>query len=432
MVCLGSLAFAIVWWIGDVLKGWQTALLMITSWPLLGVVTVEKAYAPFAGSTCWLLIGAFAVATAVSKTGLLKRISYQMMKLFPPSFNGQVAALMAAGTICCPMVPSITAKCVLGGSIAKSTSDGMGYRDNSSGRTGMFMASWAGFGLMMPVFITGSTFGFVVKGFVDKVPGSTDQVTWISWFVAMLPWLIAMFLMLFLAIKILYTPKEESKLTREDIKAELTKMGKMGRNERIAAVALFGCMLLWVLENVIHVDPAIAALLGALLCFATGVLDANEIRTGIDWGMVIFVGAVLSLGTRFSDLGISTFMASLLSPVFGGITNIYLIILLLLVFVCISRFFITSQAVVILMFLGVMTPIMGVYGVHPYTIGLMIMTVVNMFMVMYQNPMYAASFATMDGTVSEGDAAKLGYVYPVLAIAACLICTPFWHLLGLM
>lgn len=425
MTCLGSLAFAICWWVGNVIAGWQVALLMIASWVVFSVVPLKVAFAPFAGSITWLLIGSFSIATAVEKTGLLKRISLKLMKVFPASFGGQATALMAAGLVCSPSIPSITAKSVLGALLGKTSADAMGYESCSKARTGLFMAAWCGFGATCPAFLTSSAFSFVVKGYVEN--GGFGTVTWMGWFMAMLPWLVIMLVVMFFGIRVLYAPKGGKAVS---LPVDMADLGPMGRDEKISGVVLLGCVALWMTESLHGIDSGIVAVLCALVLYGTKVLKPAEIRTGVDWGIVIYVGAVLSLGDRFSDLGISSWFASLLAPLFGGLGNVGLIVVVMLVLAALTRFLISSQAVVIGMFLGIMAPILGEWGIHPFVVGLMIMTVMNVWFVLYQNPMYAAAFAMAEGTVEERAARKLCYVYVVGSMVTCLLCLPYWGLLG--
>lgn len=46
------------------------------------------------------------ISAAVSKSGLLERISLKVMSLAPPTFRGQSLALMCPGLLIEPFIPS--------------------------------------------------------------------------------------------------------------------------------------------------------------------------------------------------------------------------------------------------------------------------------------------------------------------------------------
>lgn len=428
MICLGSMIFSIVWWIGGVTADWVTALTMVTSWVLFGIVSIPKAFAPFAEGTIWLVVGGFAIAAAVTKTGLLRRIAFNMMKLFPATFEGQTLALMAAGTICSPLIPSSTAKGVLGGSIALASSEAMKLPENSKERAGMFLASWYGFGLAAPAFMSASAIGYIVKGFLPE--DVQARITWGSWFVAMIPWLIIFFVLMYFGNLLLYRPKEKLTMSKEYIDGELAKMGKMGSQEKLTAAVLCGCLILWILEKTVGINATVTALIGALVCFITGILSPKDIAQKVPWGLLIFVSSVLSLGNRFNDMGLGAYINSFFAPIFGGMNNIVLLLTVMCVMIYVARFFIAAQPVVVSMFLGIMMPLVEPLGVDVFIIAMVMYTAVNNFWVTFQNPVYAASYGAMNGTIQQKHCMNAATLYAVVTLLACIASLPYWKLLG--
>lgn len=428
MIVMGSLLFAICWWIGGVTADWVTALLMVISWVAFKACEIPVAFGEFSSSTVWMIIGAFTIAAAVSKTGLLKRIALNMMCLFSPKFSSQVLALMLTGTVCSPLIPSSTAKGVLGGSMAFSTAEAMGYEKDCKGRCGLFVASWIGFGATVPAFLTGSAFSYIVKGYMPE--GIGDSLTWMTWFVAMIPWLIIFLVIMYLAILFLYKPQDATSLNKSLFTEQLAQLGRMGRDEKITAIVLSLCLIFWILEKVIGVNATVTAVLGAVSLLVTGVLEPKEIQTRVNWGLIIFIGGVFCLGTRFKDMGISSWLSYMISPLLSGISSKILLIIALFVLVYIVRMFIASQAVVIGLGLGIMMPLMQSVGIHPFIVGLMVYMGCNVWFVLYQNTTYLASFGSMEGTIRAKDAAKACYVYAVVMILASLISLPYWSMLG--
>lgn len=428
MIVLASLLFAVCWWAGGVTHDWVTALLMVVSWVLFGATEAPVAFASFAGSNVWLVVGVLILAAAVNKTGLLKRVALKILNLFPAKYSAQLVAMMCTGTVCSPLIPSSTAKAVLGSSLALSTADAMGYSAQSKERTGIFMAAWLGFGCTVPAFLTGSTFSYIVKGYM---PSEVQEImTWGNWFIAMIPWLVIFLVLMYIALVFLYRPKDEKPMDKSAIADMARSLGKMSREEIIAAAVLGCCLVLWIFEGRLGVSATVTALLGAIVLVVAGVLTPKDVQSNVPWTLIIFIGCVFCLGSRFTDMGISAWVAALLSPVLSNVQSAFLLIPALFVFVYVVRFFIASQAVVISLGIAVMAPIMGLLGVSPFVVGLMVYMGVNVWFTLYQNTTYLAAYGAMNGTVSQAQAVKACWAYAAVMIVASLVSFPYWQFLG--
>ena len=145
MRILGSVLCAIAFWAGGVFPDWVTAAGLAILWIVLGKVPYAQAMAGYTSGSVWLVIWACCMAEAVERTGLFARISWGIIRLFRPDFKGIALSLFAVGLLFAPLIPSATAKAVLGAALAESLSDAMGYDPHSDGRCGLFVASFVGF-----------------------------------------------------------------------------------------------------------------------------------------------------------------------------------------------------------------------------------------------------------------------------------------------
>ena len=102
-------------------------LVGLCAFVIFGVCTFGDAFSPFAGSSVWLVIGAFGLSAGVAKSGLLKRLSYMILRLFPESFQGQVIALFATGLVISPLIPSLNAKAAILAPFSAQVSEALKY-----------------------------------------------------------------------------------------------------------------------------------------------------------------------------------------------------------------------------------------------------------------------------------------------------------------
>ena len=426
MRILGITLLAVFWWIGNVGTDWMVTLVMLILWVLLADVSFAKAFAAYSESSTWIIVGAFCLAEAVSKTGLFTRISWFLLRIFPPTFNGQVLAMLLVGAICTPLIPSMTAKAILGVTVANGVATAMGYSNNSNGRYALFMAAWFGFGVTAPVFINGSIFGYTLLG---ALPAG-ESVTYVEWFIAMIPWLIIILCGGFLLIKLLYRPGHGGSLTKEYAAEHYRSLGKLQGKELQSALILAGAVLFWVLESTLGIPAAATALLAGLLCFALGILDKKEIATAPKWSIVIFLGGVLALGSVFSGAGIDIWLQALIAPLFERMNNTFLAALIIMVMVVVLRLILASFSATIIIMMAVLTPVASTIGLSPFIIGILVYTVENTWFVRYQNTTYTTCFECVKDTLEYKGTVKASFAYVVLCMIGCLASIPYWSALN--
>ncbi|MCI8577288.1 MAG: hypothetical protein HFG64_07195 [Lachnospiraceae bacterium] len=427
MRIFGVTILAIFWWIANVLPDWLTTIAMMLLWILIGGVPFDVAFGSFSSTSVWIVAGAICFAAAIGKTGLFNRISWFLLKIFPPTFTGQVLALLLVGAVCSPMIPSTTAKVVLGTTIATGLATAMGYEAESPGRYGLFAASMIGFSNVSPAFVSASVFGYTLLG---ALPEGSAQITWGSWFVAMIPWLVIVLAGSFFAIRLLYRPEEAGSMSKEYAGEQYKKLGQLKGKELLSAVILAGAVALWILEAKVGINAAATAMIATFLCFALGILDFKQLNTAPNWSMFIFLGGVLSLGTVFSRAGINAWLQSLLAPLFARLNNPYLVAVIIILTVILIRFILVSQSATIIIMLTILGPSAASIGLSPFIVGILVYTAELCWFVPYQNVVYATSMGCTEGKLSHKNTIKACVAYELLSLAGCLISIPYWVMLG--
>lgn len=428
MGVLGVLLLAIFWWVGEVLPDWAVALVMMNLWVLLGLTGFDVAFKAYTNSTIWLIVGAFCLSTAVTKTGFIKRVTLQLMKLFKPTFRGQVLAMLLVGTVCCPLIPSATARAVLGGTLAFSTAGAMGYGPESRGRYGLFIAAFVGFYCVSPAFLTSGANSYCLLGALPE--NYRADVSFVSWFVAMIPWLLLVLAGMFVLILMLYRPKKDSAVTGSFVREELAQLGSMSRQEKEAALILCVCLFFWVMEKRLGVDSACVAMTGGLTCFALGILRPAEVSTAIPWNLILFLGGALNIGTVFKAVGVDVWLQAVMTPFFASLSNRYLLVVVVWAAVMLIRFLLISQTATVTLLTTILSTVIGSVGIHPFVIGLVIYATMECWFVYYQNVMYIPGLRCMENTISHGGNIKACVGYELVSLAALLVSVPYWGLLG--
>lgn len=428
MKTLAITALAVSWWVGDVYPDWLTTVAMMLLWILIGKMSFSAAFASFTSTSVWIIVGSFCLATAINKTGFFRRVSWFLLQIFPPTFHGQVLSMLLVGAVCSPLVPSATAKVLLGVTIAGGVSSAMNYGPESKGRYGLFFAAWAGYGLSAPAFVSASIYGYTLMGTLPENSG----ITWGVWCISMLPWLVLMLLGIFCAISLMYKPEQDIAISKEYVKGQLKSMGKLQGKELLSAGILFVTVVLWVLEAQVGIDASVTAMIAAFFCFAFGILEYKEISTAPNWNLAIFLGGVLSLGSVFARVGIDIWLQGILKPVFEQIANPVIICVIIAVVTVLVRFMLAAQSAAIIVMMAILSPVASTLGLSPFVIGIIVYTAGMCWFVPYQNVAYMTGFSCTEGKLTYGKTVKFCGVYEIISLIACLLSLPYWKMIGIM
>ncbi len=434
MRCLGIFAWAVCYWVGEVLPFLVTCMGIFCLLCLSGATTFETAVSGFSNSVICFILGAMGISAALTKSGLMKRISFYIMKLFSPTFKGQTIGLMVAGLVINPLVPSVTAKTAMVIPISKGISDAMGYKPYSKGMYGIWSACFAG--------ITLASYGFYNSNFVCLFARSMlpEQVqvrfNLFNWFVASLPWLVIIMAGMTLCINLLYKPEKNSEaVNREYISEELKKMGNLSKDEKICLAVLLIAVILWALENQTGLDSHVIAVAAVVILMVAKVINTDDFVQGVGWNMIMIIALLMGLSSAFSQTGINDWISILITPLVERMAgNIFILMTVIVLVVYLLRFAITSQIAAMPILLSMFLPVCDITGINPWVISFAALTSNAIWAALYQNVYGMQGFAAYNGekAIKYGQLSKAAICYMILNLLAIMACIPLWSEMGLM
>ena len=427
MCAIGGLVFAISGWVLGFLSDWEVSLISCCIWVMTTGLSFAQVFAGFHSTSLWLMFGAFVLSAAVTKSGLLSRIALSLMLLFPADYKGQALSLLASGTVVGPLMPSFTAKVALGCSLSNSISDFLGYGNFSRARTGIFIAAWTGFGLMSGLFLSAS---FIPYSVLAVTPLPYGNLSWTGYLIMMIPWGIVMLSGMYLVMLLFYRPENEAPASKDELRAQKEALGKLSRDEKVTAVILAACLLLWILEKRIGISSAIVAVLGGLACFAGGVLSQEDCIKRIPWRLLVFVGVILNIGNILNLTGVTDYIEYLMQPLMGLVGNRLLLVIILFLLTLGLRFLIASQTATCVLVMSIFGPLAVKAGLSPLGVLGVSYTASNIWITNYQNPAYIAGLSNVEGRVKHKDTLRASLCHVLVCLAGCLVSIPYWAALG--
>jgi DASS family divalent anion:Na+ symporter len=429
---LAILCWAVTYWMFDVFPDYAVALMMTVLFVICNVVPEKIAFATFGSSSYWLLVAAIGLGVAATKSGLLSRTSLLVLTMFPATYRGQVIALIGCGTLIGPLIPSVTAKMAVMAPLGLAISDALGFKHKSPGSTGLFAALGTGFNLSCPIFLSSSFIGYIV---VALLPAEyRPQFSWINWFLCAAVWGVVMLVGCTLAIFLLYRPDQKVSIPPEFIAGELVKMGPMKKDEKITLIVLLVTLAFWITEPWHKIPASIVALTGLSILLCLDIYDRSDFRKLIMWDALLFLGAVVNLGTVFSYLKVDTWVGTVLSPLLAPYTtNIILYIIALSILVYLARFIIASLTAGVSVLALVFIPVAAAQGIHPWVAGFTVYCAANIWNVFYQSTVWLAGYYATDGKMAEfGQMRKFSIAYMIISILGLIASIPLWHFMGFL
>ncbi|MDR1621339.1 MAG: anion permease [Synergistaceae bacterium] len=431
MIVLSIAVWAIFNWVVRPFDEYVTCLIMSLCWFVIGKVKLGDIFSGFAGSTFWLVVSVVGIGAAVSKSGLLKRISVLLLKFFKPTYKGQAIAFALVGTCISPFIPSTTAKMAIMSPLALGIADELQLKKRGLGRVGLLMALWLGVNISGQYFINASFQGYMALGLLPQ--DSQATYTWMTWFVRSLPFSIVMLALFLIFILVVYRERDVAVISKDYINSRMAELGPMSRDEKITAAVMGGALILFILESVIGFTSMSTALLGFSVVLVCKVIGKEEFQNKMMWPLMFFIGFILGMGQVFRSVGLTAWLGVLLSPVAGRLTSPYLFVAALCVLTYIMRLLIAQVPTNILL-ITLFYPLAANLGMDPWIACVVIYGASAVFYPLYVHPNLMIGYAQVGGeeNIDMSKFIVADVAYMIICIVGFWACIPFWRMLGML
>jgi sodium-dependent dicarboxylate transporter 2/3/5 len=312
------------WWITEAIPIPATALLPLVLFPVLGVMPVTDAAAPFANPVIFLFLGGFIIARALEQCGLHKRIALATIGLVGTRPANLVGGFMVA-TAFISMWVSNTATLVMMYPMAMSVIH-LAERDARVRDAGFAVALLLGLAYASSIGGLGTLIGTppnaLLAGFVAETYGR--EIGFAQWMLLGVPIVVVGLPLAWIVLtRSLYPlPADEIAGGADVFRTESAALGSPSRAEwTVGAITLLTAVC-WVLRPVIErVMPGLSdtsiAIAGALLMFLVPVergrmapalrwADAER----LPWSVLILFGGGLSLAHALNTTGMATWLGN--------------------------------------------------------------------------------------------------------------------------
>jgi len=374
-----------VWWITEALPIPVTALLPLVLFPVLGILPMAEAAAPYANEVIFLFMGGFFLAAGMEGSELHRRVALTIIRLVGLGPERLVLGFMLA-TAFLSMWISNTATAAMMLPIGVAVVE-------------LFRGDQPAEGFPLGVaLMLGIAYGASIGG-VATLIGTPPNAIFAASVVELLDgeigfgrWLLlgvpvtAVMLPLtwFLLVKVLHPPGPLSGDAREVLEDQLSRLGPASTAERRVGAVFLATAVAWILRSPKTVGavtlpglqdlaPGIRdstiAMAAALLLFILprGNGDRTPLLTwqrarGIPWGVLILFGGGLSLARAMEASGLSQWIGASVAGL-QGVPPVVLFAVLALLFVFLTE--LTSNAATTTMAMPVLVGAAAAMGTAP-------------------------------------------------------------------
>lgn len=322
----------IAWWITEAVSISVTALVPLTIFPLLGIMTMKEVSANYGSPIVFLFFGGFVMALALEKVRLHKRIALNIVKLTGTSPDKVILGFMLA-TAFLSMWISNTATTVVMLPIALSVislliNDDDGFTKNDKN---FALALVLGIAYSANVggiaTIIGTPPNTVMVGFMEQEYQS--NISFLNWMMIGLPFSCLMLGIIYFVLTKFTYPNHLGNLevAKPIIDRELAGLGKLQSTEMRVLIIFAITIFLWMFRTYVNawlpfiqLSDAGISMLAALALFAIPfkfnrgefILEWKD-TVKLPWGILILFGGGLALASGLSGSGVIDFIGEVVS-----------------------------------------------------------------------------------------------------------------------
>ena len=423
---LAIFVLCVIFWISHVIPLMITSLLAIILFPLMGVLPADKTYSLFGNQAVFFILGAFILASSVTRTGLSNRMALIFLKWFghsPKILLLGVIALsaffsfwMSEHAVAAMMFPIV---------VAISASLELKPTESNYGKALFLGMAWGCVIGGVATFLGGARAPLAV-GILRDTTG--QSIGFVKWALAALPIVIAMLAVTYLLLIFLFPAEiKDVKRARILLVNRTACIGRMKRDEWSIGILMVVTIFSWICFGE-RFGLANIALAAVVIAFVFKLLRWKEVEEDVNWGLILMYGGAICLGFAMGKTGATHWLADI--AISGSIQSPFVLIMMISLVAIFLTEAISNTAVVALL-MPITIGIAIDFSIDPVITTLAVAVPSGLAFIMPMGTP-AVAIAYSSGFIKPGDALKGGMI---LKIAAWILFNIFayfyWPILGL-
>lgn len=335
------------WWVFEVLPIGVTSIAIGVLQALFLIRSPEKAFKDFMDPSVLFIYASVMIGLVFTKTGLTKRMAYKMLMVVgEKTSNIYLGCFIVTALLTHIMAHTAVAATIYPLLLAIYSLYGEGDRPTKFGK-GLFigMAYVAGAGSI--ITLLGAARGAVAVGFFKDIVGQEITFFGLTYYMFPVGWIMVFLLWVFFMI--FFKPEKKTiPGLREKAKQLNAQLGSLTRNEILAAVIVFSCIIALSLRSFFpalnKIDKTALILLSTLLFFIFNILTIEDLEN-VPWNIILLFSGAMSIGFCLWETGAAKWLAVNWLVMFQK-ANWFLFIMSIAFFVLVMTNFIMNVAAI--------------------------------------------------------------------------------------
>jgi len=422
---MGVAIAGMILWIFEAVPIGVTALIVIVLLALNPGMKLGDAVHGFTSEVTFFLIGVSAIGAAVEASGLAQRAA----RFLALSARGNPSRLYIQMIVSLPalafLVPSAITRNAIMIPAYREALDRMEVpRDGRTGRALMLAL-----GMLNPLASSA-----LLTGGIASIAAATllGGFSWLHWFSLMAVPYYALIFLGGLYLRFMVGEFEPARPPAHPVEPP-PAAAPFSTPERRTLIVLAITALLWLTDSWHRLSPAIPALMAAvvLLSPSLGVINWKTFESKLSWGLILTVGASISLARAMTDSGAAAWLGNLAVGHLEAVATVPIAVLVLLVIaVATVHLAITNLAACLALLIPIAVTIAEAAHLNPVLCGLVVTLTVDA-VILYPVQTAANLLAYEAGYFSSADVRRLGLGMLALTIVVVLLVLPYWSMLSL-
>lgn len=394
--------------------------LMPAAYIVFGVCTPDQAWVAWTKPVFWMVVGALLLVNVLSTSGILMRISYNILKAFGKSYRRILASIAIIGVVL--NVILFANAYVLLAALAVGLCDALDIKKLSKEGTGIFLVA-AISGIIPGGFCYGSNL-FMIEAYWSSV--IETHTGWAQFTAFMFPYMI--YFALAVGLVMLLYRSDRDMDSRDYARKKLEELGPMTITEKKATawiVVLFAYVMFCGFTGR-DCTMSFIIIPGLMLLPAIGCGDGKNVKN-LDFTFILFVASCMTIGFVAGSLNFGQLISTLSAPMVESTTPTFLTIALYFLNI-ILNFLLTPMAIMA-GFTGTFTQIAVDAGMNPLVVYAVEFLGQDQILFPYEYALYLLYFSF--GFISMKEFIKYFGLKMILGfLCLILLFIPFWKLVG--
>lgn len=429
-VFMAIFGVVITMWVFSLVDDFLPPLLALVFMLFAGVAPATVILSSFGSPTLLTLLSVFALASALTVSGLSNRLLLWMLLKMPDRALWHQVMLLLYGLVLSLGTPSGNNRMSLLLPVFQDMRQGLGLAQGGAAVSALFAATYGGAMLFSSAFassksVTISVFGFLPLHLQDFYSG-------FFWLAAA-----SFSTLLLLALHLLsscwiFRGSSNGMVSKSLLSDRLRLLGRMTAAEKVTAGSFIFFLLGSLTTDVHHVDRAAVAGLVLIGLLVTGIMTKENFQKNIDWPMIVFLIATDGLIRVMDYIGLS----DQLSHAFSGShhliqgNTIRFLLVSLLVVLTLRLFFPTPAGM--LLSAVVLIPIAQTEGINLWICIFSIAVFSDIWFFGYQSSVYMlAVSAGVERSINKRLFMRHNMVMNLARVLVVFASLPIWHWIGI-